>query len=112
MPANLGDAEQSTTARPFVLTVQGAIIANLQTRTLQPRRFQMLNANYLGQHGGISAKLGCVKAILGTVTGMKPRLSLQQEPKDPDLGFTPTRSTQEAPNSIGNWDVHGSCAQP
>ena len=29
------------------------------------------------------------------VTGMKPRLSFQQEPKDPDLGVTPTKSTKK-----------------
>ena len=39
------------------------------------------------------------------VTGMKPRLSLQQKPEDPDLGVTSTKSTQEASDSIGTWHV-------
>jgi len=45
------------------------------------------------------------------VTGMKRLICLQQEPKDPDLWVTPTKSTQEAPQSIGTWDVHGNSAQ-
>lgn len=45
------------------------------------------------------------------VMGLKPHLSLQQESKDPALVVTPTKSTREAPDSIGTWDIHGSSAQ-
>jgi hypothetical protein len=118
MPASQGDAEWSTTAGPFGQTVQGATIGELADQDIT---VQMLPTAKCWLSGGCMEEtqqdLGVTKRLWELhVTDMKPPLSLQQEPKDPDLGGHTHKVHPRSPRFHWNlgrtWQLCSTLRQP